>query len=199
MESIKLLQARALERLGFFMDNLKKATNDFEIEAQTYTIMRAAESLYKQMHKENSGSIAGPEVLIDVTHIRRLDDGRVVELTEKIPLAEEARSIANIAKAWAHKHYRDEDVDDFDNDFVDSCDICKDRQELAIEEGRACAKHPLAYFEPEGSSTPVTCAKCGSMSEKGSDVCLAHGGRTDKRPAYCEACDDEKKKGAVQS
>lgn len=71
---------------------------------------------------------------------------------------------------------------------------CVDEFEELKATGGVCLKHPLAYFEPAGSGGVVTCAKCGSPSVKGSDVCQAHGGLTDKRPAFCEDCDDEKKK-----
>lgn len=196
MNDIRKLQLRALDRIGHFLALLEHATNEFDIEAQTYTIMRAAESLYKQMHAANS--VTKPEFQIDVTHVHKLADGRTVSMTEKRPLSEMMDTIANIPKLWAHKHYEDENENEWDVDFVESCDVCKDRMELAVEEGRACAKHPLAYFEPAGSGGSVTCAKCGSPSVAGSDVCHAHGGMKDKRPAYCERCDDEKNK-PVQS
>lgn len=69
---------------------------------------------------------------------------------------------------------------------------CVDQLEDMKVTGGICMKHPTAYFEAAGSGGSVTCAKCGAASVAGSDLCHAHGGMTDKRPAYCEGCDLEK-------
>lgn len=69
---------------------------------------------------------------------------------------------------------------------------CVSELEDMKADGRICMKHPTAYFEPAGSGGSVTCLKCGAASVAGSNLCHAHGGMTDKRPAFCEGCDNEK-------
>ena len=54
MNTIEEQKGWAVSRIEEFLGKLKEATNPFDIEAQTYTIMRTAEASFEKMHKTNS-------------------------------------------------------------------------------------------------------------------------------------------------
>jgi len=111
---------------------------------------------------------AGKEVTVTLTTATPKADGSFETRSAQVPLETVLPALQRVPALWAHKHYNDETENDFNDEFADACDICRDRLELAIEEGRRCEAHPKAYFEPRDE-------KC------------------EKTPAfpYCEECEEE--------
>lgn len=54
---------------------------------------------------------------------------------------------SRIPRLWAHKHFKGESVTAFDDEFVTQCEICMERFQLAIAEGRRCPVHPFSLFD----------------------------------------------------
>ncbi len=57
------------------------------------------------------------------------------------------KALQFIPQMWAHKHYMDETGESWDRDFVDVCEVCRERLNYALEDGRACQKCHLPIFE----------------------------------------------------
>jgi len=56
MYEIKEEHRYVVDRVGHFLEQLKKATDPLEIEALVYTIMRTTEASYRRLHLTNGGT-----------------------------------------------------------------------------------------------------------------------------------------------